>query len=91
MDFKVTGTSVGITACQMDIKIDGLKYDIWRYISKLEMVVYILGKLIETLATPKEDVKAYPKNYKKNSRIHWLTDRVEFKNYKSNWNKYCYQ
>jgi polyribonucleotide nucleotidyltransferase len=26
MDFKVTGTSVGITACQMDIKIDGLKY-----------------------------------------------------------------
>jgi polyribonucleotide nucleotidyltransferase len=28
MDFKVTGTSVGITACQMDIKIDGLKYEI---------------------------------------------------------------
>jgi polyribonucleotide nucleotidyltransferase len=42
MDFKVTGTSVGITACQMDIKIDGLKYEImeaaWR---KLVMVVYI--------------------------------------------------
>ena len=28
MDFKVTGTSEGITACQMDIKIDGLKYEI---------------------------------------------------------------
>jgi polyribonucleotide nucleotidyltransferase len=28
MDFKVTGTEKGITACQMDIKIDGLKYDI---------------------------------------------------------------
>jgi polyribonucleotide nucleotidyltransferase len=41
-------------------------------LAKLEMVVYILGKLIETLATPKEDVKAYPKNYKKNSRIHWF-------------------
>jgi polyribonucleotide nucleotidyltransferase len=42
MDFKVTGTSVGITACQMDIKIDGLKYEImeaaWR---KLVMVVCI--------------------------------------------------
>ena len=28
MDFKVTGTADGITACQMDIKIDGLRYDI---------------------------------------------------------------
>jgi polyribonucleotide nucleotidyltransferase len=40
MDFKVTGTSVGITACQMDIKIDGLKYEIMEG-GKLVMVVYI--------------------------------------------------
>jgi polyribonucleotide nucleotidyltransferase len=46
MDFKVTGTSVGITACQMDIKIDGLKYEIMEAaLAKLVMVVYIL-KLI---------------------------------------------
>jgi polyribonucleotide nucleotidyltransferase len=42
MDFKVTGTSVGITACQMDIKIDGLKYEIMEAaLRKLVMVVYI--------------------------------------------------
>jgi polyribonucleotide nucleotidyltransferase len=41
MDFKVTGT-LGITACQMDIKIDGLKYEIMEAaLRKLVMVVYI--------------------------------------------------
>jgi polyribonucleotide nucleotidyltransferase len=55
MDFKVTGTSVGITA-QMDIKIDGLKYEIMQ---ARDVVLHILGKLIETLASPKEDVKTY--------------------------------
>jgi polyribonucleotide nucleotidyltransferase len=61
MDFKVTGTSVGITACQMDIKIDGLKYEIMEaaLAQARDGRVHILGKLIETLATPKEDVKAY--------------------------------
>jgi polyribonucleotide nucleotidyltransferase len=60
MDFKVTGTSVGITACQMDIKIDGLKYEIMEAaLASLDGRLHILGKLIETLATPKEDVKAY--------------------------------
>jgi polyribonucleotide nucleotidyltransferase len=40
MDFKVTGTSVGITACQMDIKIDGTR--LWKqHWRKLVMVVYI--------------------------------------------------
>jgi polyribonucleotide nucleotidyltransferase len=41
MDFKVTGTSVGITACQMDIKIDGLKYEIMERGMQTEMVVCI--------------------------------------------------
>jgi polyribonucleotide nucleotidyltransferase len=60
MDFKVTGTSVGITACQMDIKIDGLKYEIMEAaLASCDGRLHILGKLIETLATPKEDVKAY--------------------------------
>ena len=61
MDFKVTGTSEGITACQMDIKIDGLKYDIME--QALEQAregrLHILGKLTETLAKPNEDVKAH--------------------------------
>jgi polyribonucleotide nucleotidyltransferase len=61
MDFKVTGTSVGITACQMDIKIDGLKYEIMEaaLAQARDGRLHILGKLIETLATPKEDVKTY--------------------------------
>ena len=61
MDFKVTGTSVGITACQMDIKIDGLKYEIMEaaLAQARDGRLHILGKLIETLAAPKEDVKAY--------------------------------
>jgi polyribonucleotide nucleotidyltransferase len=70
MDFKVTGTSVGITACQMDIKIDGLKYEIMEaaLAQARDGRLHILGKLIETLATPKEDVKAMLQNYyKKNS------------------------
>lgn len=61
MDFKVTGTSEGITACQMDIKIDGLKYDIME--QALEQAregrLHILGKLTETLAKPNQDVKAH--------------------------------
>jgi polyribonucleotide nucleotidyltransferase len=54
MDFKVTGTSVGITACQMDIKIDGLKYEIMEaaLAQARDGRLHIL--VIETLATPKE-------------------------------------
>jgi len=59
MDFKVTGTKDGITACQMDIKIDGLRYDIME--QALEQAkegrLHILGKITETLAKPNEEVK----------------------------------
>jgi polyribonucleotide nucleotidyltransferase len=59
MDFKVTGTADGITACQMDIKIDGLRYDIME--QALEQAregrLHILSKLTETLAKPNETVK----------------------------------
>ena len=59
MDFKVTGTSEGITACQMDIKIDGLKYDIMEQAlaQARDGRLHILGKLTETLAAPRADVK----------------------------------
>jgi polyribonucleotide nucleotidyltransferase len=61
MDFKVTGTSEGITACQMDIKIDGLKYEIMEaaLAQARDGRLHILGILTDTLAAPKADVKAY--------------------------------
>ena len=61
MDFKVTGTADGITACQMDIKIEGLAYNIMEeaLAQAREGRLHILGKLIEVLAEPKADVKAY--------------------------------
>ncbi|HEX8574836.1 MAG TPA: polyribonucleotide nucleotidyltransferase [Flavobacterium sp.] len=61
MDFKVTGTADGITACQMDIKIEGLSYDIME--KALEQArdgrLHILEKLNETLAAPRADVKQH--------------------------------
>jgi len=61
MDFKVTGTADGITACQMDIKIEGLKYNIMEQAlaQAREGRLHILGKITDTLASPKADVKAY--------------------------------
>ncbi len=61
MDFKVTGTADGITACQMDIKVKGLSYEI--LVNALQQAragrLHILDKLTETIATPREDVKDY--------------------------------
>ncbi len=61
MDFKVTGTKDGITACQMDIKIEGLRYDIMEQAlgQARDGRMHILGKITETIATPREDVKAH--------------------------------
>ncbi len=59
MDFKVTGTRDGITACQMDIKIDGLDYNMLQ--QALEQAkdgrLHILDKISETIAEPREDYK----------------------------------
>lgn len=59
MDFKVTGTADGITACQMDIKIDGLRYDIMEQAlgQARDGRMHILGKITETIATPRAEVK----------------------------------
>ncbi|MEN8834656.1 MAG: polyribonucleotide nucleotidyltransferase [Polaribacter sp.] len=61
MDFKVTGTADGITACQMDIKIKGLSYEI--LVKALKQArdgrLHILGKLTDTINTPNNDVKAH--------------------------------
>lgn len=61
MDFKVTGTADGITATQMDIKVDGLSYVVLE--QALEQArqgrMHILGKITETLAAPREDYKPH--------------------------------
>ncbi|MFV8343143.1 polyribonucleotide nucleotidyltransferase [Flavobacterium sp. XS2P39] len=61
MDFKVTGTADGITACQMDIKIEGLAYNIMEeaLAQARDGRLHILGKITETLATPRPTVKKY--------------------------------
>ena len=59
MDFKVTGTKDGITATQMDIKVDGLSYEVLA--AALEQArkgrMHILGKITECIAEPRADYK----------------------------------
>ena len=59
MDFKVTGTTNGITATQMDIKCDGLSYEILEKAlnQAREGRLHILGKINETIPAPREDYK----------------------------------
>ncbi|MDA7694346.1 polyribonucleotide nucleotidyltransferase [Flavobacteriaceae bacterium] len=61
MDFKVTGTADGITACQMDIKIKGLRFDIMTQAlnQAREGRLHILKHLIDTISTPNEEVKEH--------------------------------
>ncbi len=59
MDFKVTGTRDGITATQMDIKVDGLPYEILEkaLLQAKEGRMHILDKIAETLEAPRPDLK----------------------------------
>jgi len=61
MDFKVTGTKDGITATQMDIKVDGLSYEVMA--NALEQAkqgrMHILGKILEAMPAPREDYKPF--------------------------------
>lgn len=61
MDFKVTGTTEGITACQMDIKVDGLSYEILEKAlnQAKEGRAHILNEMMKTLDTPREDFKPH--------------------------------
>jgi polyribonucleotide nucleotidyltransferase len=61
MDFKVTGTKDGITACQMDIKIQGLSYEILlqALTQAKEGRLHILGEMMKTLSAPREDYKPH--------------------------------
>ena len=61
MDFKVTGTKDGITATQMDIKVDGLSYDVLA--KALEQArqgrIHIMGEMLKTIAEPRADYKPF--------------------------------
>jgi polyribonucleotide nucleotidyltransferase len=61
MDFKITGTAEGITACQMDIKVDGLPYEVLT--EALEQAragrLHILSKITETIAAPRPELKEH--------------------------------
>ena len=59
MDFKVTGTEDGITACQMDIKVDGLPYETLEEAlnQAKEGRLHILSKIKETISKPREELK----------------------------------
>ncbi len=61
MDFKVTGTRDGITAAQMDIKVDGLPYEVLA--EALEQAregrLHILDKMAETISEPRENLKPH--------------------------------
>ena len=61
MDFKVTGTKDGITATQMDIKVDGLSYEILEkaLAQAREGRLHILGKILETLPAPRPELKPH--------------------------------
>ncbi len=61
MDFKVTGTVDGITATQMDIKVDGLSYEILETALRQakEGRMHIMGKILETIAEPRQDMKPH--------------------------------
>ena len=61
MDFKVTGTADGITACQMDIKVKGLSYEILTkaLVQAKDGRLHILDKLVETIDTPNVEVKSH--------------------------------
>ena len=61
MDFKVTGTADGITATQMDIKVNGLSYDVLE--KALEQArqgrMHIMGEMMKTISAPREDYKPF--------------------------------
>ncbi|MBE6197838.1 MAG: polyribonucleotide nucleotidyltransferase [Rikenellaceae bacterium] len=61
MDFKVTGTRDGITATQMDIKVDGLSYEVLAQALEQARVgrLHILDKITECIAEPREDYKPF--------------------------------
>jgi polyribonucleotide nucleotidyltransferase len=61
MDFKVTGSRKGITACQMDLKVNGLSYAVLSEAldQAKEGRIHILGEIEKTMSAPREDFKPH--------------------------------
>lgn len=61
MDFKVTGTSKGITACQMDLKVEGLDYSVLKeaLLQAKDGRLHILEEITKTLSEPKSELKPH--------------------------------
>ncbi len=61
MDFKVTGTQKGIVGCQMDLKINGLKWEVLTQAldQAKEARLHILGEMAKTIQAPREDYKPH--------------------------------
>jgi len=61
MDFKVTGTSKGLTACQMDIKVEGLSFEILKkaLYQARDGRAHILGEMLKTIDAPNADYKPH--------------------------------
>ncbi len=75
MDFKVTGTVDGITACQMDIKIEGLSIEIMKNALNQAKVgrMHILGIMNETINAPKEEMSPFAPRF---TIIHIPVDKI---------------
>lgn len=73
MDFKVTGTENGITACQMDLKVEGLTYDVLKQAlnQAKEGRLHILNEMKKVIAQPRQDLKPHA------PRAHTLTIEKE--------------
>ncbi len=61
MDFKVCGTKDGITACQMDLKVDGLPYEVMEQAlnQARDGRLHIMNEIMKTIAAPREDYKPH--------------------------------
>ncbi len=61
MDFKVTGTKDGITACQMDLKVHGLSYDVMKQAMEQAKQgrLHILGEMTKVISVPRDEFKAH--------------------------------
>ncbi|HEY8400167.1 MAG TPA: polyribonucleotide nucleotidyltransferase, partial [Cytophagaceae bacterium] len=61
MDFKVTGTAKGITACQMDMKVEGLSYEVLAQALEQSKAgrLHILNEMLKTIDKPREDYKPH--------------------------------
>jgi polyribonucleotide nucleotidyltransferase len=67
MDFKVTGTTDGITACQMDIKVKGISFPVMEeaLMEAKNSRLFILGKMAETISVPRSEISRYAPSFRR--------------------------